>query len=293
MAYVILSRITSIDQLFLKEFEQKKIYCNKDAKDEVAKLNAKALNLQTTKWDQPDEGCLRLSSLNTRSLQQHRQDLETDQFVMKSDIILVQETWLDEDLKSNISDYHHYYVHGRSKGICTLTRVLPTHHISNQTTYCSYIKISFKTFDIINIYRFGSNSNIRDFTTEVLLLLDCTRTQVVAGDLNIDLLKNPNNYFTQSMADRGFRQLVTEPTHNQGGLIDHVYFHKAEGASCELFSNHTMFWSDHTCQSFMLTTTNNRYTIILTNISNIIILIYIEVRTLISIDNCPPGPDCS
>ena len=32
MAYVILSRITSLEQLYLKEFDQKKVYCNKDAK---------------------------------------------------------------------------------------------------------------------------------------------------------------------------------------------------------------------------------------------------------------------
>ena len=176
MAYVILSRITSIDQLYLKEFEQKKIYCNKDAKNEVAKLNAKALNLQTTEWDQPVDGVLRLSSLNTRSLQQHRQDLETDEFIMKSDIILLQETWLNEDLTNNISDFHPYYVHGRSKGICTLTRVLPTHYSSNQTTHCSIIKLSFNNFDIINIYRFSGSSNLKDFTGDIIPLIDSNRT---------------------------------------------------------------------------------------------------------------------
>ena len=256
MAYVILSRITSIDQLFLKKFDQKKIYCNKDAKEEVAKLNAKALNLQTTEWDQPDKGSLRISSLNTRSLQQHRQDLEADQFIMKSDIILLQETWIDGDLKDKISDYHHFYVHGRSKGIATLTKIQPTHHSSNQSTHCSYIKLSFNSFDIINIYRFSSD--IIGFTREIIPHLDSTRTQVLAGDLNIDLQKDPGNIFTKSMADRGFIQLVKRPTHDKGGLIDHLYFHQAGDASCELFSHHTVFWSDHTCQSFMLKTLEKR-----------------------------------
>ena len=46
MAYVILSRITSLEQLYMATFDEKKIYCNKDAKDESERLRKKALNLQ-------------------------------------------------------------------------------------------------------------------------------------------------------------------------------------------------------------------------------------------------------
>ena len=45
MAYVILSRITSIKQLYLKEFHQKKIYCSAVAKKEAQKLRARAINI--------------------------------------------------------------------------------------------------------------------------------------------------------------------------------------------------------------------------------------------------------
>ena len=252
MAYVILSRVTSLDQLFLKDFDQKKIYCNKEAKGEVAKLKAKALNIQVTKWDQPDDGVVRLTSLNTRSLSKHQQDLESDEFIMKSDIILIQETWLESELQDRISDFYHYYVHGRSKGVAVLSRSLPVNHSSHQSINCSLIKLSFQAFDIINIYRFSSNTNLKDFTSEVLPLLNNGRTQIVAGDLNIDLLRNPGNFFTQSLTDLGFKQLVSLPTHNQGGLIDQVYFHQIEEATCEEISHHTMFWSDHDCLAFML-----------------------------------------
>ena len=46
MAYVILSRITSLEQLYMASFDEKKIYCNKDAKEESERLRKKALNLQ-------------------------------------------------------------------------------------------------------------------------------------------------------------------------------------------------------------------------------------------------------
>ena len=220
----------------------------------MKRLEDKALNLQETKWDKPDCGLIRLSSLNTRSLLQHKEDLESDQFIIKSDIILIQETWLESDLKNKISDFHHFYMHGRSKGVAVLTRSLPLHHSSFQTPHCSILKLIFTDFDIINIYRFSSNTNIQEFTSEVLPLLNNAKTQVLAGDLNIDLQKIPNNYFTKSLTNLGFQQLVTQPTHNQGGLLDHIYFHSASGASCELFTHHTMFWSDHDCLAFMLNT---------------------------------------
>ena len=252
MAYVILSRITSLDQLYLKELDHKQIYCNKNAKEEVNKLKSKAINLQETKWTKPQEGCVKLCSLNTRSLNQHKQDLETDEFIMQSDIVLIQETWLNYDLNQKISNFQHFYVHGQSKGIAILSRDIPIHNISCQTSLCSFIKLSFSSFDIINIYRFSENSSIQEFTTEILPLLDTTRAQVVAGDFNIDLNKSPNNSFTSRILGMGFKQLVRSPTHNKGGLIDHIYFKPASGISCELFNHHTMFWSDHDCLAFML-----------------------------------------
>ena len=252
MAYVILSRITSLDQLYLKELDPKQIYCNKTAKEEVTKLKSKAKNLQETRWTEPQEGSIKVCSLNTRSLNQHKQDLEADEFIIKSDILLIQETWLNYDLEQKISNYHHFYVHGHSKGIAVLSRDLPIQHSSSQTPLCSCIKLSFNNFDIFNVYRYSENSNIQDFTTEILPLLDISRTQVVAGDFNIDLKKSPNNFFTSSLQRMGFNQLVSKPTHNQGGIIDHIYFLAANGASCELFTHHTMYWSDHDCLPFML-----------------------------------------
>ena len=56
MAYVITSRVTSINQLYLKKFDQKKIYCNVAAKAEVFRLKKRALNLQVTEWEEPGKG---------------------------------------------------------------------------------------------------------------------------------------------------------------------------------------------------------------------------------------------
>ena len=257
MSYVILSRITNIKQLYLTEFDEKKIYCSSVAKKEAQRLRARAINLQKTEWDLElsSNGVIKVSSLNARSLQQHYMDLQKDNFIMKSDIIAIQETWLECEPSVAIPKFHEYYVHAGSKGIALLTKARPMNVESSSTGHCSIIKASFHKFDLINVYRFSDDTGIQLFTVDVLPFLDKTRTQVLVGDININLLKNPQNLFTKTLEQRGFQQIVDRPTHVLGGLIDHVYFCSPNAdVSCTLYKYHTVFWSDHTCQSAILKT---------------------------------------
>ena len=259
MAYVILSRITSIQQLYLKEFDQekiqKKIYCNAVAKKEAQRLRARAINIQVTDWNKERPNIVKISSLNARSLQQHFMDLQKDEFIMQSDIICVQETWLEADPNEQMTQFGAHYVHGRSKGIALFTKLKPIHLESMQTVTCSIIKATYIEFDLINVYRFSEGNSIIQFTEEVLPFLDATRTQIIVGDMNIDLMKHSQNLLTCNLEQKGFHQLVGGPTHVLGGLIDHVYFYSPKmEASCTLYKQHTVFWSDHTCQSLMLQT---------------------------------------
>ena len=257
MSYVILSRITNIKQLYLAEFDQKKIYCSSVAKKEAQKLRARAINFQETEWDLQlsSYGVIKVSSLNARSLQQHYMDLQKDLFIMNSDIIAIQETWLDSEPSLSIPKFHQYYVHAGSKGIALLTKARPINIEKLFTEHCSLIKASFQQFDLINVYRFSGDTGIHLFTEDVLPFLDKTRTQVIVGDININLLQNPHNSFTKTLEQSGFQQIVDRSTHVLGGLIDHVYFCSPySDVSCVLFKYHTVFWSDHTCQSAILKT---------------------------------------
>ena len=257
MAYVILSRVTNIKQLYLTKFDQKKIYCSSVAKREAERLRARAINLKETEWDKKlgEDGAIKMSSLNARSLQKHCCDLLKDNFIMKSDIIAIQETWLARDLEDFNSEFLQYYVHGQTKGIALFTKIRPMSVDKFQSEHCSIIKACFPQFDMFNLYRFSNDTNILLFTEDVLPLLDSSRTQVILGDMNINILRNPQNHFTNSLAQRGFQQLVTRPTHDAGGLIDHVYFFSPQtDTSCALHKYHTVFWSDHTCQSVILKT---------------------------------------
>ena len=255
MAYVILSRITSANQLFLKEFDQKKIYCSAVAKAEAKRLRERAINNQMTEWDVEKEGVVRLCTINARSLRQHYKDLNMDEFIMKSDIICVQETWLEQDLEDTNDSFQYHYLHGRSRGIALLSRVPPLDTASFQSENCSLLKAFYPDYDVINIYRFASSTKIQQFTGEVLPHLDQAKITVIMMDSNLDYMKSSQNSFTATLEQRGFKQLVTKPTHILGGLLDHIYFYSpSPGASCKLFKAHSVFWSDHTCLAAILKT---------------------------------------
>ena len=164
---------------------------------------------------------VRVSTMNVRSLHQHHQDLQEDKFIMISDIIAVQETWLEEDPVSFVNTFpHQYFVHGRSKGVALFTRDQPRMVSRVQTNFCSVIVAEFEKFYLINVYRF-CNSNILKFSEEIIKMLKPNKTQVLVRDINIDLLKHPDNPFSKEMVRHNFRQMVTSPTH----LQVHTLFH--------------------------------------------------------------------
>ena len=71
---------------------------------------------------------------------------------------------------------------------------------------------------------------------------------LLTGDLNICLMKKPNNLLSKWLLEMGFSQLVTSSTHDQGGLIDHVYWLDTElkWKSPE-FEKYSPYYSDHDC----------------------------------------------
>ena len=255
MAYVILSRIVSATQLFLKPFDQKKIYCSAVAKAEAKRLRERAVNHQKTEWDLEQRGIVRICTINANSLQQHYQDLIKDEFIMKSDIICVQETWLERDLEDTSNVFQHFYIHGRSKGIALLSRTKPLDIVTFQSENCTLIKASYTGYIVINIYRFAGSNQIQGFTDEVLSYLDPEKTTIILTDCNINYLKLPDNPFSASLKHRGFKQIVCNPTHMLGSLLDHIYYTSpSPEASCKLYKMHSVFWSDHTCVAAILKT---------------------------------------
>ena len=83
-------------------------------------------------------------------------------------------------------------------------------------------KVSSSEVDIINIYcsqGFSKPNFLKDLGT-----LACGGKQCfIVGDFNIDFLSPHQDLVVKQLISKGFKQMVTLPTHIAGSLLDHVY----------------------------------------------------------------------
>ena len=94
-AYVMLSRVQSIEQLFiLKSLPKDKFYADNKALEELRRLNSISLNNNPPLWEQNDENIIKVFSLNCQSLIGKITHIQEDKMVTKGHIICLSETWL-------------------------------------------------------------------------------------------------------------------------------------------------------------------------------------------------------
>ena len=252
MCYVILSRITCLSQLYLLDFDPKKIYCNENAKREAKSINERALNRRKTEWDLTRENTIMLTTLNVRSLQKHYEDLISDDYIQKSDIICIQETWLNADPSEGLTEFEAHFLNMKSKGIALFSKKRPDDIQKMSYEHSSIIMATYGSFDVISVYRFAENHSLNNFTDNIMKLVNINHTVIILGDFNLDLNKNPTNMFTKTLQNFGFIQLVDHPTHILGGIIDHVYFYSPTDASCRINKIHPVYYSDHDAVTLFL-----------------------------------------
>ena len=100
-------------------------------------------------------------------------------------------------------------------------------------------------FLVITIYRRPNSISIQHFMELLQKLLSKPtlhrKNIVILGDFNEDLIDNKtniHNFFQQ----HGFKQLIIDPTTNQGSLLDHIYFNATSTTQTEVCDT---YYSDH------------------------------------------------
>ena len=227
-AYVMASRVQELDQLYiLEELPQEKIYANQSALAEIERLVQVSKNNNPSKWLRKNEQTVKVSFLNSRSMRNKFYNIMADSSLLVSDIIILTETWLEEEDDDNKYSLPGYDVNlnkrGRGKGTASYLKDKNfKHELNINHDGFSISKITSSDLDIIGIYR-SQNGNVMDIVTELQYLVNNEKTTIIGGDLNMCVLKHPKNYITASLEEEGFQQLVTAATHIEGGAIDHIY----------------------------------------------------------------------
>jgi hypothetical protein len=247
MSYVTLGRSEELTQNYLLSLDPKKIYCEERAAEEARRLSNIALNNRADQWKSRRKNHLNIVTLNARSLKKHCLDIQSDNILMMADILAINETWHELGEMTSIPNFTAITVNaGRGKGTALYSRKPVIYQETENNETFQVIKISVESLDIISAYRSSDRGNLSDFTNRIVALVDREKPTIVCGDININYLKDNANEFSHQLSIVGFRQLVKEPTHIAGGLLDHfyAYFPKKTMKISEQFI-HPLYFSDH------------------------------------------------
>ena len=117
--YVMLSRCTSIDHIFLdKDFDLNQIQCSPKALQESERLTARSLNNEIEK-DKCD-----FFFMNVRSFSKHAEDLLSDLHAKQARYICLAETWIDCNKATPFERNDKFVYHasfGNGKGSCIIS----------------------------------------------------------------------------------------------------------------------------------------------------------------------------
>ena len=249
MIYVMLSRVCSLSQIYiLDEFDESKMYPDFKALAELETLNNISQNRNKTEWEDGTGG-LRIYSLNCRSLKKHYKDIASDEVLLKSDIILLQETWLEDDSPMQMLEIPGYALHfnsqGRGKGLATYFKSsIFSHEIDVKQDDMQLSKFTSKNIDIISIYR-SKQGTINKLNEEISAISRGTKALLMVGDFNYCYLEKAMNSARKFLTENDFSQLIFEPTHLEGNILDHCYLRDRKTFFKATVQLHCKYYTDH------------------------------------------------
>ena len=219
MAYVMCSRCQLLEDIYIAgNFDPKKIKCIPIALDEANRLEKISLS-----WKVKDVSYLSIISLNVSSLSAHFEDLKNDYDIMGKDLICLQETHVHpgQEKNFNIEGYDSVFAsYGKGKGQASYSKLglsEPITCVDPDGTY-QITKMLVKDVTVISMY-LSQNAKLDEVSEFVRF--HATEKCIVTGDFNFT--PDKSNLLSQQLKTLNFSQLIQEPTHKEGNIIDHIH----------------------------------------------------------------------
>ena len=158
-AYVMLSRVQSIDQLYIvRSLAEEKITTSSQALEELKRLEEISYNRNKSPWNEEKNDLLKIATLNVAGLLPHYRDLVKDRKIQHGDIIQLLETSLPADCDTGditIDGYSGQFMNiGHGKGIAIFLKDI--HNcclIFRKDETLQISKLELDDIDIISVYR--------------------------------------------------------------------------------------------------------------------------------------------
>ena len=244
--YVALSRVTSLQGLFLTgKFNKAVIKADERTKIEYEYLREN----QSLQTELESLDGISVMMCNVRSLKKHISDIKADTRFISSNLILCTETQMTDvdycDNTNNISIDGFSVLYNNSVHKYSSLAYFINNNIriveEFKSNGISIIKSVSENVDfkILLLYR-KNDWPTRTFYETLRYHIIANEIDIVAGDFNL----KPNeqlNYILEA-----YDQLVSEPTHIGGSIIDHVYVKSSFRWNYDVtVSIKTVFFSDH------------------------------------------------
>ena len=249
MAFVELGRSQRLEDIYIipePEIYVDAIRCDPEALAETKRLE-QIFNEMKNKENETNDKCWKVSYLNVRSIKSldgHRDDVSNDQLLMRSDILGLGETWLEDDHVANFTGFDGYFAtFGKGKGVAGYNRMSlvskPLIVTSN-----SYSAIQFMTSEFHVIFLYLSHGYKKTSVNDLLnTWIQPNTPTAVLGDMNEDIFRNSS--IQNFMASKGFSQLINEPTCSTGSVLDHIYVNDLMSKKGTFSKLETVYFSDH------------------------------------------------
>ena len=125
----------------------------------------------------------------------------------------------------------------------------------------SFMHSSGKVVNVntIGVYRGCRNPDDNQLLCHLKRMIDINCICLISGDFNLNFRKENANIIISGLKNMNFLQLIDEPTHTNGGIIDHLYIYRPAEfhdviINWELFAP---FYSDHFGISVTINKGNN------------------------------------
>ena len=248
--YVMLSRVQEFNQVFiLDDFDESKIYPSRKALKELERMNSVAVNNNPGPWKKNVKGTIKIVFMNCAGIKPHFEDIKIDVQLRHANMIQLLETSLqDHDIEEEyeLSGYSQSFIKkGNGKGLASYfeeDKFTTSEKISSDQF--QIIKQRHEKVDVICIYRsqLGNSSLLLDNLQQ---LIDLKRVTIVIGDFNACYRENSQNKVIQGLLHLGFSQLVHEPTHIRGRILDHMYILDSREQMTVAIERYSPYYTDH------------------------------------------------
>ena len=251
-AYVMLSRIQCIEQLYIvNKLNPTKLKASAIALEELKRLEKISFNKNPSPWHEEVQNSIKVASLNCAGLMPHIRDIRGDEKLLKANVVHFLETSLNKEAETDdlsIDSFNGQFVNvGNGKGIASYSQVETLCQLEkeevNQTLQIA--KFIIGKVSSITVYR-SSNHSVVETAKTLTKFIDLRETTLITGDFNVCTKKDPKNAITKALEVLGFKQLVIEATHIQGGHIDHCYWlDKEKKWEWPTLEQYSPYYSDH------------------------------------------------